>query len=55
MGDLQVFSVDISFIIELQIAIHTFLLTYEGHKRLHSFSFTPTTKLKLVLVYYKLI
>jgi hypothetical protein len=29
------------FTIELQREIHTFLLTYTGHKRLHSFSFTP--------------
>jgi hypothetical protein len=30
-----------SFTIELQREIHTFLLTYIGYKRLHSFSFTP--------------
>jgi hypothetical protein len=30
-----------SFTIELQREIHTFLLTYIGHKRLRSFSFTP--------------
>jgi hypothetical protein len=29
-----------SFTIELQREIHTFLLTYIGHKRLRSFSFT---------------
>jgi hypothetical protein len=30
-----------SFTTELQRDIHTFLLTYIGHKRLRSFSFTP--------------
>jgi hypothetical protein len=31
----------ILFTIELQRESHTFLLTYIGHKRLRSFSFTP--------------
>jgi hypothetical protein len=39
MGHLQVFST--SFTIKLQREMHTFLLTYIGHKRLRSFSFTP--------------
>jgi hypothetical protein len=30
-----------SFTIELQREIHAFILTYIGHKRLHSFSFAP--------------
>jgi hypothetical protein len=30
-----------SFTTELQREIHTFVLTYIGHKRIRSFSFTP--------------
>jgi hypothetical protein len=35
-----------SFTIELQCEIHTFLLTYIGHKRLCLFSFAPSTSVE---------